>query len=75
MKKLSLILCLMIIGTIFCLVVFTSCNKEEYETVILNEWDERKVRRAILSLENSPVEGIELAKWIYCGRLFGICRT
>lgn len=63
MKKLCLILCLIMLGTLLCI---TSCNEsEEWETVILNEWDERKVKRAILSLENSPVEGITLAKWIY----------
>lgn len=33
--------------------------------VMLNEWDERKVKRAILALENSPCENTELAKWIY----------
>lgn len=65
MKKLSLILCLIIIGMIFCSVTFTSCSKEEYEMVILNEWDERKVKRAIVALDNSPVENVELAKWIY----------
>lgn len=64
MKKLCLILCLIVLGTFFC-VALTSCNEEEYEMVNLNEWDERKIRRAIIALDNSPVENVELAKWIY----------
>ena len=50
-------------------ITLTSCTdsapEEKWETVMLNEWDERKVKRAIIALENSPCENTELAKWIY----------
>ena len=32
---------------------------------VLNKWDERKIKRSIIALENSPCENTELAKWIY----------
>ena len=32
---------------------------------MLNKWDEKKIQMAIISLENSPCEKTELAKWIY----------
>ena len=64
MKKICLILFAIILVMIYC-TALTSCNEEEYEMEILNEWDKRKIERAIIALDNSPVDGIELAKWIY----------
>ena len=32
---------------------------------MLNKWEERKIKRAIIALENSPCNNTTLAKWIY----------